>query len=448
MIQKTATKPKIIFACSECDHRPPKWVGCCPECRQWNTVQEVTEASKRSLPLNQAQALTRLDDISIETKPRMFSGINEWDTVMGGGIMPGSLIILTGDPGIGKSTLLLQIADKLAHAHTVFYFSSEESLQQVKLRAQRLHCKAPSLFFSDQAHLESILATTHEQKPDIIIVDSIQNCYSEQAHIVPGSMAQLRDATFAFLRLAKEQGISVILTGHITKEGVIAGPKMLEHMVDAVFYLQGEDRWQTRILRSVKNRFGTIAEVGFFEMCSTGLKEVPNINEQLLGEASFSPGSCLISHTEGSRPLLIELQALTIPSKFAIPQRVISGVDQKQVIIITAILEKYLHIPFSSQDIFFKVGGGFKIKESSMDLGIALGLLSSYFQKPLPDKSLALGEIGLTGIIKPINQISMHITEAQKFGIRTLLLAKNQRLENKCTFKGLQNVYELLTLFE
>jgi DNA repair protein RadA/Sms len=250
------------------------------------------------------------------------------------------------------------------------------------------------------------------------------------------------------MRLAKENDITVIVTGHITKEGTIAGPKTLEHMVDAVFYLQGEDRWQTRVLRSVKNRFGTINELGFFEMQAHGLEEVPNINEQLLREISHCPGSVLISVVEGSRPLLLELQALTIESKLGIPQRVVSGLDQKQVVLIAAILEKYLHIKLSTQDIFFKVSGGLKIKESSTDLGIALALLSSYFQQPLPKKSIALGEISLTGQIKPINQINVFIKEAEKFGIEQLLVAGHQKTDaTACHVVRFNTVYELLKLF-
>jgi DNA repair protein RadA/Sms len=250
------------------------------------------------------------------------------------------------------------------------------------------------------------------------------------------------------MRLAKENTIAVLLSGHITKDGNMAGPKTLEHMVDAVFYLQGEDRWQTRVLRSVKNRFGTVNEIGFFEMGESGLAEMPNINQHLLEEVTYSPGSVLVSYIEGSRPLLLELQALSIATKLAMPQRVVSGVDHTQVVLIAAILEKYLGVKLSTHDIFFKVSGGFKIKASNTDLGIALALLSSYFQKPIPEKSLALGEISLTGQVKPVNYMSIHSNEAEKFGIQKLLLAKNQKIEN-CglqTFK-FQHVCELLKLF-
>ncbi len=444
-------KQKTSFNCTNCTYKTPKWVGCCPECKQWNSFEEITSgpmgAKKRTA--GQSAHLVKLNSVETETKPRLMSGIKEWDRVVGGGIMPSSLIILTGDPGIGKSTLLLQITDKLAEHHMVYYFSTEESLQQVKQRAQRLNCTSDSLLFSDLANLESIINTSQEHKPDVVIIDSIQNCYVSNSQTIPGSVGQLRESAFHLMRLAKEHDITVIVTGHITKEGTMAGPKTLEHMVDAVFYLQGEDRWQTRVLRSVKNRFGTINELGFFQMGEHGLEEVPNINQQLIAEVSYCPGSVLVSFIEGSKPILLELQALTIESKLAMAQRVVSGVDHKQVVLIAAILQKYLHIKLSAQDIFFKVSGGFKVKSSSTDLGIALALLSSYFQQPLPEKSIALGEISLTGQIKPINQIATFVREAEKFGIENILVAKNQQIEHStCNIKHFTNVYELLALFE
>lgn len=446
------SKIKSSYSCNSCSYKSVKWMGCCPECQEWDTFIEMTipAATTRSNAAHSGKAatMTPLRNQPDKQKERMLSGIGEWDRVLGGGIMPNSLLILTGDPGIGKSTLLLQIANRLAEKHTVFYFSTEESLQQVHQRALRLGRINEKLLFSDQADLQTIIATSQMQKPDIVIIDSIQNCYSNNAQSFPGSVGQLRESAFHLMRLAKEDGITVIVSGHITKEGNIAGPKTLEHMVDAVFYLQGEDRWQTRVLRSVKNRFGTINELGFFQMGENGLQEVPNINEHLISELSHAPGSTLISVIEGSRPLLLELQALTIESKIGIPQRVISGVDHKQVVLIAAILEKYLQVRLSAHDIFFKISGGFKIKESAADLGIALALLSSYFQQPLPDKTLVLGEISLTGQIKPINQINSFIHEAEKFGIKKLLIARNQKLEKtKCAIQGFTNVYELLTLF-
>ena len=441
------------FVCSQCNYKSIKWIGCCPGCQSWDSLQEELSLPKnhsnRTNKSGRSVNLVDLTNINSEPRDRMRSGIDEWDRVLGGGIMPGSLLILTGDPGIGKSTLLLQICDKLAEHHTVHYFSTEESLQQVNLRAKRITGMKSKLLFSDNADLEAILEHGRTNKPDILIIDSIQNCFSQESKYVQGSINQLRDATFQLMRLAKDYEVAVLMSGHITKDGMIAGPKTLEHMVDGVFYLQGEDRWQTRILRSVKNRFGTINEIGFFEMRSSGLEEVRNINEHLISELNHAPGSVLISFVEGSRPLLLELQALTIDSKLGIPQRVVSGVDQKQVVLIAAILEKYLHVRLSSQDIFFKVSGGFKIKDSSTDLGIALALLSSYFQQPLPQKSIALGEINLTGQIQPINQINILVREAEKFGIGQLLVAKNQKAEKTtCAVKRFSNVYELLSLFQ
>lgn len=445
------TKQKQLFECSECSKQTTKWFGCCPECKQWNTLHEaqkhpsLTRASQRP---SFSTTMQSLSGVNTQTKQRMLSGIKEWDRVTGGGIIPGAFIMLTGDPGIGKSTLLLQIAHKLSTSYSVLYFSSEESLEQVKQRAQRLNCINDSLLFSDQANLDTIIATTQQHKPHIIIVDSIQNCYTSESHSLPGSIGQLKESTFRLMRLAKDTTTAVMLSGHITKDGAMAGPKTLEHMVDAVFYLQGEDRWQTRVLRSVKNRFGTVNELGFFEMAESGLQEVPNINQHLLDEITENPGSSLISHIEGSRPLLLELQALTITTKYGIPQRVVTGIDQKQVVLIAAILEKYLKIKLSSQDIFFKISGSLKIKGSSSDLGIALALLSSFFQQPLPPKSVALGEISLTGQIKPINHINLHINEIEKFGIQQLFVAKNQKIKKtSCTSKKFDTVYELLSLF-
>lgn len=454
-------KAKSSYRCSNCSYESIKWLGCCPTCSEWNSFVEHQSislpsfktksgnfggaASSGAVPLT----LSTLQNIDIESQQRLCTQIKEWDRVLGGGILPGSFIILTGDPGIGKSTLLLQVADKLAQNNSkVVYFSSEESLQQVKGRALRLGLAQTQVSFSDQACLESIVSTCDDVKPDLVILDSIQNCYlSLQSQLFPGTIAQLREAAFLLMRFAKTNKVAVLVTGHITKEGQMAGPKVLEHMVDAVFYLQGEDRWQTRILRSVKNRFGAINEVGFFEMQEEGMVEIANINQQLLSEVSVSPGSVLVSSVEGSRPLLLELQALCVDSKFGMPQRVVTGLDPKRVVLIAAILEKYLHIRFSSQDIFFKVSGGFKIKESSSDLGIALALLSSYFQVPLPPRSVAIGEISLTGQVKPANQINICVREVEKFGLEHVFVAKTQQVKTSCNLVFFGSVYELLRLF-
>ncbi len=442
-------KQTVRYTCTSCNYVTIKWFGCCPECNEWDTLSEQIQSATHKKQHGTAAILKSLSEISIEKQPRVKSDIAEWDRVLGGGILPSSLLVLTGDPGIGKSTLLLQVCNAIAQKHEVLYFSTEESLHQVKQRAIRLSCTAAHLSFADNPDLGAIIASAKERKPALIIIDSIQSCFVPGSSSLPGSIGQLREAIFQLMRLAKDDGISIILTGHITKEGIIAGPKTLEHMVDGVFYLQGEDQWQTRILRTVKNRFGTINEIGFFEMGEKGLHEVANINAYMLDDLSHESGAALISVMEGSRPLLLEVQALTIQSKLTMPQRVISGLDHKQVILIAAILEKYLHIKLSSHDIFCKVSGGFKIKGSSSDLGIALSLLSSYFQQPLPDKTIALGEISLTGNIKPINQIGLLVREAEKFNIAQLLLSKKQHVESSsCTLKRFNHVYELLTLFD
>ena len=449
---KPMNKTKTSFKCSNCNYITIKWIGCCPECKEWDSLVEniiSTHGGHNKIHFGTTPAqLTSLASIDVNEQPRVHSGIGEWDRVVGGGLVPGSLIVMTGDPGIGKSTLLLQVAYEIAKTKRVFYFSTEESLQQLKGRAARLKITDNNLLFSDAAELHSIITTAQQEKPDLLVIDSIQNCYINDAHTLPGSAGQLREAAFQLMRLSKEHNITVIITGHITKEGIIAGPKTLEHMVDAVFYLQGEDRWQTRMLRAVKNRFGAINELGFFNMEQNGLQEVPNINAHLISEISYAPGSAIVSIMEGSRPILLELQALTNASKLAMPQRVVSGLDHKQVVLIAAILEKYVKIKLSMHDIFFKVSGGFKIKGSESDLGTAFALLSSYFQEALPERSIALGEISLTGQIKPINNISHLVKEAEKFGITTLLIAKNQTIEKtSCTIKRFHNVYELLSLF-
>jgi DNA repair protein RadA/Sms len=444
-------KTKTQFSCTACGYETSKWLGCCPQCGTWNSIEETIKSFTKTAQTvggNQLD-LRPLSHVSTAPLPRLNSGISEWDRVLGGGIVPGSFLILTGDPGIGKSTLLLHIAYALSTKQKVFYVSSEESLDQVKLRAERIGCHDDRLLFSDRANLDDIVATAEKQHPDLLIIDSIQNCYNTDVSLQPGSIAQLKDAAFRLMRLAKEHNIAILLSGHITKDGTIAGPKMLEHMVDGVFYLQGEDRWQTRILRGVKNRFGTINELGFFEMGEGGMTECPQLSQLFLDELSQSPGSALVSYLEGSRPILLELQALTISSQYGMPQRVVSGIDPKQVVLIAAILEKYLHVKLSACDIFFKISGGLKIRGNSTDLGIALALLSSFFQQPLPAKSLAIGELSLTGQIKPINLINLHVGEAEKFGIKTLFIAHNQRLEKSvCTHQRFKTVGELLSLFE
>lgn len=440
---------KSLYTCTDCSYQSIKWLGCCPGCQEWNSlVLHEPEPEPKRVTGAQTISMRGLDDVHATPRERIFTGIGEWDRVMGGGIVPGSLLVLTGDPGIGKSTLLLHVSHALAKNDTVFYFSTEESLDQVKQRADRLGMTHPGLRLSDRSDLQDIFTTIETYKPTMVVIDSIQNGSLGSGNSMPGSIGQIREATFQLMRIAKENGIAILITSHITKEGVIAGPKTLEHMVDAVFYLHAEDRWQTRLLRAVKNRFGTINEIGFFDMTSQGLVEVSNINEQFIQQITASPGSALVSTIEGSRPLLLEIQSLVISSKLSMPQRVVSGLDHKQVVLIAAILEKYLHAKLSTHDIFVKVSNGIKLKGSTADLGIALSLLSSYFQQALPEKSLILGEISLTGHIKPINQINLLVREAEKFGIEQIIVSKQQLVDtSSCRIVSFSHIYETLSLF-
>ena len=446
------SKQKSVFTCITCEFQTGKWLGCCPECKSWNSFEEqMTSSTKKTSAFGNQDTplatLTDLQSISAEHHERFLSSISEWDRVTGGGIVPGSFIIVTGDPGIGKSTLLLQLCAQLSQKLSVIYFSSEESLQQVKLRFDRIKKPSTQLLFSDQAKLETIIATCKKHAPHLVVIDSIQNIYNADRSHLPGSITQLKESAFQLMKLAKENNIAIIVTGHITKDGEIAGPKLLEHMVDAVFYLQKEDRLQTRILRSVKNRFGSINELGFFSMQSDGMHPIENINHHLLQDAHDAPGSIIISYLEGTRPLFLELQTLIVKTQFSVAQRVASGTDHKRIVLLAAILEKYLHIKFSMCDIFFKVSGGITIKHPSTDLGIALTLLSSYFCTPLPAKTIALGEISLTGHIKPVQHIDMHIKEAEKFGFQHIILAKNQKVTTKIKAQHFDNVFDLLRLF-
>lgn len=448
------SKTQNYFECVSCSYQTLKWIGCCPECKSWNSFDEIATSKisrKHATAIaNPEKHLHKLEDIKLEEQQRITSQCFEWDRVAGGGIVPGSFILVSGDPGIGKSTLLLQICMQLHQKHKIFYFSSEESLSQVKLRFQRIQKTTPdNVLFSDQCSLQSIIDICKETKPTLIIIDSIQNIINDETNALPGTISQLKESAFKLMRLAKENNIAIIATGHITKEGTIAGPKLLEHMVDAVFYLQKEDQWQTRTLRSIKNRFGSINEIGFFHMKGDGLQEVQNINQHLLEQTKHAPGSTLVSSLEGTRPIFLELQALTVPVKYGIPQRIITGIDHKHVSLIAAILEKYLHIPLSKHDIFFKISGGMKTKDQTCDLGIALALLSSYFQQSLPAKTIALAELSLTGQIKPIYNIDIHIKECKTFGFSNMIIAKDQVLtkQETPTLKRLSTVHELLLFF-
>lgn len=431
-----------------------KWAGNCPSCSAWGTVDEVAASNitgpNKSSTTKPPSPLVGLNEIASSFNKRLKSDVLEWDRVTGGGIVPGSLIVLTGDPGVGKSTLLLHIGHALSQKEQrVIYFSSEESLEQVKGRAQRLSLLNTSMQFSSESDLDRITSTIESAKPNFVIIDSIQSCFSENSSSqTPGSIGQLREATFTLMRLAKQGGASILITAHITKEGTMAGPKLLEHMVDAVFYLQNESNSSnTRMLRSVKNRFGTINEIGFFEMEHSGMREVRDINAHALEHAAHSPGALLTCSLEGTRPYILEMQALCLPSRLNNPQRVISGIEHKRVILIAAILEKYLKIKLSAHDIFFKVESGITLRESASDLGIALALLSSYLQESLPHKTLAVGEVSLTGHIRPASHLTLRLAEGKRFSMGKIISAQPKEIDPELKLVIVNNVYQLLELF-
>ena len=442
------TSTKRQFSCGNCTYRTVKWIGCCPECQQWGTIAELA-----NVPTGPAGSRTTvvkavsISDVADTRQKRLISGVPEWDRVVGGGLIPGSFYVLTGDPGIGKSTLLLQISNKLCMQHVTLYVSTEESLEQVCARARRITETSDSLLFADCNTLDAIMTLAQQYCPQVLIIDSIQNLYTGNTAAYPGSVAQLREAAFALMQLAKQNDICVVVTGHITKDGIIAGPKTLEHMVDGVLYLQGDPQFHIRTLRAVKNRFGSLGEIGFFQMVSSGLEAAPDLNKELLKHASDAPGSCLIGTFEGSRALLVELQALVVPSKLNMPQRIISGVDHKQVVLIAALLEKHLHIKLSAHDIFFKTSGGFKVTARYADLGIALALLSSYFQSAPHKQYLAMAEISITGDVRPLPGATQLWTYAQKLGISHSLIARDNT-PSKSTQTRIKHVLELLQLFE
>jgi DNA repair protein RadA/Sms len=450
------SKQHTSFLCSSCNYKTIRWLGCCPSCSSFDTFKEQKIEPVQHKTLQKSlHAFAGSDKIPIpihlvqtEEKKRILSGISEWDRVIGGGFVPGSLLVLTGDPGIGKSTLLLQISHALARQHKILYISTEESAAQIKQRAERIGALQENLSLFDETSFSAILSVIATASISFLVIDSLQSCYIEQADTAPGSISQLKIMLFELMKLCKSRGITAIITSHITKDGIIAGPKTLEHMVDAVFYLQGDDQWDTRLLLGVKNRFGSLHELGFFRMESGGLKEIPNINQDVINAHLPTPGSVLVSTTESSRPLLFELQALTIESRLALPQRIISGVEHKQVVLIAAILEKYIKIRLSLHDIFFKVSGGFRTKSNAIDLGIAFALLSSYFQKPLPNKLLACGEMSLTGHVKAIPKLTPFLKDAHKFGIEELVVSKQQQIKkDHIPLFELTHIIEIVSFF-
>lgn len=429
-------KQKINFVCNNCGANYPKWLGKCSSCGEWNTIEEhILIATPKNLYISSKtnhKTPQKLSDIESHSNRRLILHIPEVDTPLGGGLVPGSVILWGGEPGIGKSTLILQICQALtAQNKTVLYCSGEESELQIKLRAERLQMNTEQCLILSENHLDTICAEAEKLNPAMIIIDSIQTMFLSTNDSAMGSPGQIRDCTASLVRLAKEKNITVMIIGHVTKEGNIAGPRLLEHMVDVVFYLEGDRSYQFRILRTVKNRFGSTSESGLFVMKSTGLEGIESPSAYLLRDSQKDPvpGCTVVSCMEGLRPVLSEIQALTVHSVLAIPRRIASGYDFNRLVILLAVLEKKLRIPFSTDDVYINVSGGYKIKEPAADLAVALALVSIKYEWPWKAPVMALGEVGLSGDIMGVSKITLRLKEAIKMDFTNFILPERNRKE-------------------
>jgi len=436
-------KAKTHFVCQSCGYQAPKWLGRCPGCQEWNTFVEerVIEerAPERDLLGFEAEAVPLpINEIVGEERGRLRIGIGEFDRVLGGGIVFGSVILVGGDPGIGKSTLLLQVMSRLASkGQKVLYISGEESLQQTKMRAERLGISSDQLFVVSETSLEKILQDIQTLKPATVVVDSIQTIYSSELPSMPGSITQVREASSRLLYLAKHLSIPIFLVGHVTKEGFIAGPKVLEHMVDTVLYIEGEANHAFRILRAVKNRFGSTNEIGVFEMKDSGLVEVLSPSEFFLSERTqHTSGSVVMPSMEGSRPILVELQALVIPTHFGVPRRTAQGVDANRVSLLVAVMEKRLGVHLNNQDIFLNIAGGMRVEEPGIDLGVIASVASSFKDRMIDPELVVFGEVGLGGEVRGISQSEVRVKEASRLGFKRCLLPK----QNQEKMKGVKAI--------
>lgn len=419
---------KSVFFCQNCGHEENKWLGQCPACKEWNTFVEekisvTTAKTAGAVRLNESKLAT-LSQVSMEKELRMTTQIQELDRVLGGGIVPGSLILVGGDPGIGKSTLLLQVCRNLSNIKkSVLYISGEESLKQIKMRAERLGDFSETLSLFCETNLETVRAVIEKNRPQIVIIDSIQTMYSEEVTSALGSVSQVRESTNVFMQLAKGLEITIFIVGHVTKEGTVAGPRVLEHMVDTVLYFEGDRHASYRILRGVKNRFGSTNEIGVFEMRRDGLAEVANPSEFMLsGKPEDATGSVVACSMEGTRPILIEIQALVCQTNFGMPRRTAAGTDYNRVNLLMAVLEKRVGLPLSNCDAYVNIAGGIKMNEPAIDLGIVLAIVSSYKNRPIEEKTIVFGEVGLSGEVRAVSMPEQRVAEAKKLGFTTCIL--------------------------
>lgn len=453
-------KKKIVFFCRECGYESPKWLGQCPACHVWDSFTEAPVAKSipgtvnAGFPGTVHKAPVRLDEVQTGEEERIITGIGELDRVLGGGIVAGSLVLVGGDPGIGKSTLLLQMCRMLsAEGYNILYVSGEESPGQIKMRAERLGDFNSNLYIFCETDLGIVSDAIRESKPDIVIIDSIQTMYSEQAGQAPGSVGQVREATGILMRLAKSLPVSVFIVGHVTKEGVVAGPRLLEHMVDTVLYFEGDGEASYRFLRGVKNRFGSTNEMGVFEMCTDGLKEVLNPSGYMLqGKPEDEPGSVVTCVVEGTRSILVEVQALVCQTNFNMPRRTSAGTDYNRVNLLMAVIEKRLGMRMGDYDAYINVAGGMRVYEPALDLGIVAAILSSYRNQAFDSGTVCFGEVGLTGEVRAVNLSGQRVIEAAKLGFKRCILPKaniqkldmDKSIMNGIQLKGVSSIYELL----
>lgn len=445
-------KLKRVFQCQNCGYASPKWIGKCPDCGAWNSfIEEVVEEEKKHTlnTMDKPQPLS-LSSVELSVTDRISTGIGELDRVLGGGIVKGSLILIGGDPGIGKSTLLLQASSSIAKFGKVLYVSAEESLAQIKLRAERLKINLPDIFLLSETSVERIIECARQDDFAGIIIDSIQTVYTEDAVSAPGSVSQIRESATKFMHLAKTTAVPVFLIGHVTKEGAIAGPRVLEHLVDTVLYFEGDRGYAYRILRSVKNRFGPANEIGVFEMTGMGLEEVTNPSLLFLSEHANSSGSVVTATIEGTRAILTEIQALVTPSNFGMPRRNFIGVDYQRVNLLVAVLEKRGRLNLQGADIFINVVGGLKITEPAQDLAVVSAIVSSFRDTPLPEGVVVFGEIGLSGEVRAISQTEIRLREASRIGMKVAIIPKSNMERLKDTFrlriKGVRSINELIEI--
>ena len=445
-------KAKTVFVCSECGNESPKWLGKCPACNSWNTfyeqkIEKYTETNKIEKKINNTPK--PLNSYVGEEAQRTSTGYSELDRVLGGGLVKGSLILLGGEPGIGKSTLILQLCEKIHGEGNVLYVSGEESAEQIKLRADRLEIHNEQLMFLGETDIDVVKQAIEDTKPKLVIIDSIQTMYSDEISAAAGSVSQVREITSQIMRVCKSQSITTIIIGHVTKDGNIAGPRVLEHMVDTVLYLEGERYNTYRILRAVKNRFGSTNEIGMFEMKQEGMCEVTNPSDILITEREDNPsGSCIIASIEGTRPILVEVQALTSQSVFGIPKRTGNGFDYNRLAVLIAVLEKRAGLMLGGQDIYINVAGGMKLVEPAVDLGIMVTVASAYKNIPIPKDTVVIGEVGLTGEVRRVNLIEKRLKEVEKLGFKTCIIPENNKKGLKDTYKldiiGVKNIGEAL----